>query len=534
MFSRLLRRWTRRAPARAKPRSKTTTLRVEPLEDRSLLSVTLFAAGDRGGTPPSNIELWKTDATTAGTVLVKNINATGPTASSDPLDITYVPQLNKWFFSADDGVHGREPWVSDGTTAGTRMIKDLFVQGSVASYSSLDRNFAPFFTYCNGYVYFAANGGPAQGGLELWRTNGTAGNATLVKDINHLAAASEPAKLTALGNALYYVADDGLHGRELWVTTPTGSHMVRDILPDGQRSSTPRSLTAVGNKLFFVATDLRYGEELWVTQGTSATTLRIDIYRGPSNAYSSAPDWLTNYNGKCYFAAEDGVHGRELWVSDGTVPGTKMVKDVNGRRYDPTFDMYFNPDSNPANLTVMGNRLYFSTLEVSPDVPSRIFPNCSRLFKTDGTAAGTVLIKQINSYPYDSAEPTAIHLEPARFTVVGNLLFFSAGTHYDAVSATNENVELWRSDGTTAGTYQVRDIFPYNYGSSKPSKLRAINGKLVFFAYSEQYGRELWVSNGSAAGTTLLKNINTTYSAPYGQGSESYGFAYDGYLWDNT
>jgi ELWxxDGT repeat protein len=118
-----------------------------------------------------------------------------------------------------------------------------------------------------------------------------------------------------------------------------------------------------------------------------------------------------------------------------------------------------------------------------------------------------------------------------RFTIAGNYLFFIAGTRYDAVNATNENVELWRTDGTSRGTYQVRDIFRFNYGSSKPSQLRAVNNKLVFFAYTEDHGREIWTSNGFGSATYLLRDINTLKGpgTSYGQGSESRYYSFGTY-----
>jgi ELWxxDGT repeat protein len=175
----------------------------------------------------------------------------------------------------------------------------------------------------------------------------------------------------------------------------------------------------------------------------------------------------------------------------------------------------------------MNNTLYFSTISVTA-------PAGSGLYKSDGTEAGTVLVKQINNDAFDSEEPYAVHLEPMRFTVVGSQLFFIAGTRKDPVSATNENVELWRTDGTTAGTYQVKDIFPFNFGSSKPSKLREVNGKLVFFAYTEDHGRELWVSGGTEVTTTLLRDINRTRGpgTTYGQGSESHGRSFGQYQYE--
>ena len=95
----------------------------------------------------------------------------------------------------------------------------------------------------------------------------------------------------------------------------------------------------------------------------------------------------------------------------------------------------------------MNDTLYFSTLEISPDLPSGRCHHGSALYASDSAGDGTVLVKQINVNPVDSEEPTAEHLEPMRFTAVGRQLLFTAGTHYDPGSGTYENVELWRSDG---------------------------------------------------------------------------------------
>src|SRR5256885_9301505 len=88
------------------------------------LSFALFAADDgvRG------IELWKTDGTATGTVLVKDINPAGssfPGASGTPFPTELVFFNGAWFFSADDGVNGTELWKSDGTPGGTVRVKDI-------------------------------------------------------------------------------------------------------------------------------------------------------------------------------------------------------------------------------------------------------------------------------------------------------------------------------------------------------------------------------------------------------------------------
>src|SRR5262249_56046928 len=78
------------------------------------------------------------------------------------------------YFSANDGVHGREPWVSDGTAAGTVLVEDIN-PGAADS--------APgYFTNVNGLVYFDVLEDPIYG-AELWQTDGTAAGTALVQDI---------------------------------------------------------------------------------------------------------------------------------------------------------------------------------------------------------------------------------------------------------------------------------------------------------------------------------------------------------------
>jgi ELWxxDGT repeat protein len=192
-------------------------------------------------------ELWKSDGTAAGTVMVKDIN---PGSAGSLTSEFFVGSGNvggMLFFSANDGVHGREPWMSDGTAAGTVLIKDIN-PGSADS--------APgFFTNVNGLVYFDVLEDPVYG-AELWQTDGTAAGTVLVQDIYPGSQGSEPLDLTSLNNKLYFEATDPVHGRELWdpppVLPPTSGQLVRFTSPNPLAEITPDSSGQVGSAAFLV------------------------------------------------------------------------------------------------------------------------------------------------------------------------------------------------------------------------------------------------------------------------------------------
>src|SRR5262249_43915428 len=146
-----------------------------------------------------------------------------------------------------------------------------------------------------------------------------------------------PAYLTNVNGELFFSASDGVHGRELWKSdgTEAGTVLVKDIYPgfgyyyigeDVQyypNSSNPMELTNVNGELFFTADDGVHGRELWESDGTEAGTVLVkDINPGGA---SSSPSRLTNLNGTLFFGAFDSTHGPGLWKSDGTADGTVLV-----------------------------------------------------------------------------------------------------------------------------------------------------------------------------------------------------------------
>ena len=279
--------------------------------------------------------------------------------------------------------------------------------------------------------------------------------------------------------SVVFKATDSTNGAELWVTdgTSAGTSLLMDIDP-GIFGSSITGLTALGNGTdVFQANDGTNGTELWVTDGTAAgTSLVLDI----NTSGNSAPTGFALLgNGRALFQANDATHGTELWVTDGTTAGTSLVKDINPG----------SGNGGPQVLTSIGSGvIVFDATDGT---------NGYELWTTDGTTAGTSMLKDIN--------PGASNSIPAGFTALGN-----GKTVFRANDGTHGN-ELWATDGTAAGTSLVKDINAGNSTSnSTPQLFVALgNGSAVFQAIEPTHGYELWVTDGSATGTSLVLDIVT-------------------------
>jgi ELWxxDGT repeat protein len=309
--------------------------------------------------------LYASDGTITGTVLVSGINL-GAT-SSEPQDLTAIG--NSLYFTADlSGGSNREVYKTDGTTAGTSLLKDIYVGSTSSNPSEL--------TAVGTNLYFTAQNEP--GNQELYKSDGTTTGTNIVRDIRIGVQGSNPRNLTAIGNTLYFSADDGLTGKELYKSdgTEAGTVRIKDIYVgksgDSPFSSDPSFLTAVGNTLYFVADNGINGRELWKSDGTEAGTVLVkDINAGTS----SSPSNLTAVGNTLYFTANDNINGIELWSSDGTAAGTVLIQASQGGINAGS------SSSNPFNLTAFGDNTLYFTANDGKDATG------NRLFKYDGTVA---------------------------------------------------------------------------------------------------------------------------------------------------
>lgn len=354
------------------------------------------------------------------------------------------------------------------------LVKDI----NTGSGNSIDFGAAPGTCY-NGFYYFVANNGT--NGAELWRTDGTAGNTTLVKDIRPGSAGSNIQKLTVAGGILFFMADDGTNGTELWKTdgTVAGTVMVKNANPGNTTIyySDPLKFFEYNGKLFYVFNDGTQNDELWMSDGTSTGTVRVkDINAGAGGSGISCFEYLGNY---LYFPAYDGTT-RGLWKTDGTETGTVQVKGMNKGNNSSYIDSLRNFN---------GYLWYFGDAGTGQG---------TELWRSDGTTIGTALFKDI--YPGSNSGL------PYLFTVSGSTMYFVANNGDNA----GDNFELWKTDGTPGGTVMVKDL---RTGSgSSPAKLTVFGSKILFIANDNATGfeRELFISDGTSDGTFKVKKINPT------------------------
>lgn len=346
-------------------------------------------------------------SSTAQTGITKLDINTG-SGSSYPLHI--IPFGSGVACYATNGSKGWELHTTDGTTAPV-MVTDL----NPLAGSAIGQFFNRPVAVINSKLYFTADNGAS--GYELFKYSGT-GTPTIT-DIELGAGSSSPDDYAVLNNKLYFRASTGTEGYELWSYDPAVTLPVRltDIRP-GTDSSVTGNTIAFNNKIYFTATDNGNNNELWVYDPTLQTTAMVaDI----NPAGSSNPMHLAVLNGKLYFSADDGSFGRELFVYDGTNTPTRLTDVATG-----SFDGM--PDIKAPLITYYNNKIYF-------------------------VGNNTSLEKQV--YVYD------------------------AGTGNATVAA------------STNGT-----------NSSEPTWLTLYNGKIYFVAYNDTKGFEMWSYNGT---TTKLE-----------------------------
>ncbi len=426
-----------------------------PVQFTAIGSTVFFVAGDGTGS-----EVYKTEPPYSSATLVEDINPIP--SGQEPAFLTAIGSTLLFRASGDPTATAHELWKSEPpyNAASTSMVEDIKPGGGINGGSEPSE-----FKNMNGTLYFAANDGT--NGNELWRSDPpfTAATTTMVANIRPLGLGSSPQEFTLSGGTIFFNANNGTDGEELWKTDGTEANtiQVQNIHPsDG---SSPFELTDAGGTLYFSAED-GTDQELWKSNGTGATEIDIN----PSG--SSSPEDLTNFNGTVFFSADDGTNGVELWKSGGgpvgTNPGdTQMVADIAPG----------SEDSFPDGMADFNGTLFFQAADAGSATP-----HGTELWKSSG--AGASLVADIR--------PGTAGSNPFPFINVNGTLLFTAddGVHGD---------ELWQSNGATAGTKLAADVLP-GAGAAQPEELASHNGILFFVPSLPGSGREPWKATLSVEG----------------------------------
>ncbi|WP_434299043.1 ELWxxDGT repeat protein [Corallococcus exiguus] len=364
----------------------------------------------------------------------------------------YVPLGNRWFFSVDDGVHGKELWSTDGTREGTAMVTDLLPGAEGSNPESLVR--------MGDRLYFTARMLP--GLYALWSSDGTAAGTRRVTLLG------SHAQNVAVGDGVFIFKARAVAGSAWWSDwyslwrsdgTPQGTWQL------GEYGFSDR-VTAIapvweGATLDFIVRQFDGGAQLWRTDGTAQGTHQVMGMSAPWE-----PTLMTRVGSRYVFWARGSETGPfTLWSTDGTQEGTVSLKSV--RWSSSTEEQPMEP------LTVIGDTVYFRGWDAEAG---------QEPWKTDGTPEGTVRIADLR--------PGAADSHPVFTATFAGSAWFTALEGTDTV--------LFKTDGTPEGTVRVT---PPGARLDAEAKPQATPSGVFFSAFSTTGGNQVWRTDGTAGGT---------------------------------
>ncbi|HYL06366.1 MAG TPA: ELWxxDGT repeat protein [Thermoanaerobaculia bacterium] len=467
---------------------------VTPLTSPAINVGTIVASGSRlvfsttGFNSSAPATVWSTDGTVGGTVPLKVTCRAQCSPPQQRFTSFLAATGGKTFFGVVEA-DGFEIWSTDGTPVRTHRFGDGLM--------TLRARFATDVALLGGKLLYTGEGGG--GDAQLWISDGTAAGTRQLTD-QPAPNSSSPRGFAALGDQLFFVATSPASGAAgLWRSSGTADSTL-------QLASPVDGLPAVaGGSAFFLQKDAAGTEQLWSADPSGTATRQLTSFPGGQQIEAN----LIAYHGELLFAVA-GASGCSLWRSDGTAAGTIQAIDLSGQA------------QHVGRLTGLEPDLYFTTVTAARDA--------SAVWRSDGTPAGTEKLVDFS----------AALLDDPRFTRAGTTVFFLG------LAGENTTLGLWRTDGTAAGTLALTTVpnlsdlvalngllyFFQGYGLLRsdgtaagtfaiayleddsagglpryPSGLTAFNGRLFFSADDSAHGMELWTSDGSAAGTLLVRDL---------------------------
>ncbi|RKG67569.1 hypothetical protein, partial [Corallococcus terminator] len=416
------------------------------------------------------------------------------------------------------------------TAAATQRVKTILPPSElgIPRFAAAPDSFANL----QGTLHFAVN--YEDGRRSLWKSTGTDAGTTEVKSFSVTGDRFDPLvdSLTATATQLFFQAPDVARGKELWVSNGTnaGTRIVKDLTP-GAEGSYLTHLTAVGHNVVFFREVFDAGtsatrHELWMSNGTEAGTVLLrDFGTSADVSYLDA-----QVGGALLFFVRELEGATSLWRTDGTASGTVQLKRLDA-----------GPNTYAVDVRVSGTLAVFSLQEST---------GLTEVWKSDGTAGGTVRLASFGStravdvlgtlgaYAYVTTtsystqymviyrvalaggNPTPVVTLPNDYTSQGaafpyisevstapggTKLFFSVTIGSNGPGP--RDTQLWVTNGTAGGTTLLRR--PLSLSDEYGSPVYAVADNLVYFSAPDSNGENIepWVSNGTTGGTRRLKDI---------------------------
>ncbi|WP_346984107.1 T9SS type A sorting domain-containing protein [Chryseobacterium sp. POE27] len=462
----------------------------------------IFAANDG----ISGKEVWKSDGTAIGTSLIKDIAPNNGGSISNDFKILTLNN-GKFYFIANTGT-AYHLYESDGTTAGTNPLVPLQNVGQLEGASAGD-----YFVFIG---FDASNGGS-----EPWISDGTVGGTKILKDIYPGTTSSMGLnqKFLKVGNKIYFDSSaNGInpgYGNYIWQTDGTEAGTVLFNTPT---NNVLHGTSSDGQ--YLILTKPNEWNRFWITNGNSAQTFEMTALG------MTAANGVVDFDSKVYLAGTSPKHGMELYSLNPLTQETTLISDISTfessspHSYELLNDdlifiaadrefnnQFYKRNKNTQQITRLtnfsngsfGSGMYTDFNDSLFKVGNFLYtknntPNpVSGFYRTDGTPANSVGISTGNTVIYDNSFFVNLN---------DNSLLFSG---YNNVLGT----ELWKIDNNANTAVLVKDISTESMGSmyNTDPKTTVLNG-YAYFVAKENGKLGIWKSDGTEANTTKTIQVN--------------------------
>lgn len=410
---------------------------------------------------------------------------------------TFMQYSNQLFFYASDGTN-QGLWKTDGTTTGTLFVKALM---------PIDISNGQEYVISGGLLYFNSGG-------VIWRTDGTT-NGTFSLNVGY----SSPLFKIDLNGLLVFIAEDA-DGQELWRSDGTlvGTYKITDFYTGSISGVIPRNMAKQGDYIYFGGQpNASFNGTLCRTDGTVGGTQVI------ANAGRGISD-LAEINGKIIFSSlldytvicvgyENQINSarRIMKVEGGICSILKNPPTFYSGDYPNSYCTVFGGDfSESYFFRKSGNKLFFGGLNYLNPGISNITTDA--LWVTDGSNTEKLKVFLGNSFTYNNTALESFYF--AGGNSIDNTFF--DGIFYFPAGDDNTGYEVWRSDGTIAGTFVLKDIRVGSV-SSEPLDFRTVNG-ITYFTAHDGIKRKLFKTDGTTIGTIEVPDPNVILNLPSSTG----------------